>query len=102
MDSILITQPVGTLDGIVHVPEPVIGMHVTKSSVDTTLGGHGVGTGREKLGDTSGVEASLGETESSTETSTTGTNNDSIVLVVDNGVLLGQMRGGIGSFDVLD
>jgi len=37
MDSILISEPVGSLDGIVHVPSPVILSHVAQSSVDTSL-----------------------------------------------------------------
>lgn len=37
---------------------------------------------REELGDTGSVEASFGKTESGTETSATGTDDDSIVLVV--------------------
>lgn len=82
MNSILITQPVGTLDGVVHVPSPVVLVHVSESRVDTTLGSDSVRSGREKLGDTSSVEASLGETEGSSQTGTTGTNNDGIVLVV--------------------
>jgi len=63
-------------------------MHVTKSSINTTLSGDCVRTGREKLGDTSSVETSLGETESSTKTSTTSTDNNGIVLVVNDSVLL--------------
>jgi hypothetical protein len=38
--------------------------------------------GREKLGNTGGVEAGLGQTEGSAQTGTTGTDNDGIVLVV--------------------
>lgn len=57
-------------------------MHVSESSIDTTLGGDSVRSSREKLGDTGGVEASLGETESSSQTSTTGTDNEGIILVV--------------------
>lgn len=37
---------------------------------------------REQLGNTGGVEASLGQTEGSTQTGTTGTDNDGIVLVI--------------------
>lgn len=39
-------------------------------------------TGREQLGNTGSVETSLGQTEGSAETGTTGTDNDGIVLVV--------------------
>jgi hypothetical protein len=41
-----------------------------------------VTSGREELGNTSGVETSLGQTEGGTETGTTGTDDDGIVLVV--------------------
>lgn len=67
------------------MPSPVILVHVSKSSIDTTLGGDSVRSSREKLGDTGCVEASLGKTESSSQTSTTGTDNEGIVLVVLEG-----------------
>jgi hypothetical protein len=41
-----------------------------------------VRSSREKLGDTGSVEASLGQTESSSQTGTTSTNDESIILVV--------------------
>ena len=37
VDGILITQPVGTLDGVVHVPPPVVFLHVAQCSVEATL-----------------------------------------------------------------
>ena len=37
---------------------------------------------REQLGDTGSVEAGLGKTEGGTQTGTTGTDNDGIVLVI--------------------
>jgi hypothetical protein len=55
---------------------------LSKSSIDTTLGSDGVRTSREELGDTSSVETSLGQTEGSTQTGTTGTNDNGIVLVI--------------------
>ncbi len=82
VDSVLVTEPVGALDGVVHVPSPVVLVHVTQSSVDTALSSDGVGTSREELGDTGSIETSLGKTKGSTETGTTGTDNKSIVLVV--------------------
>ncbi len=56
-----------------------------------------MGTGREKLGDTGGVETGLSETESGTKTGTTGTDDDSIVLMVNDGVTLGGVERGGGS-----
>jgi len=65
---------------------------LSKSGVDTTLSGDGVRSGREKLGDTGGVEASLSETEGGSQTSTTGTDNESIVFVVNDRVLVAEER----------
>ena len=55
---------------------------LSKSSVDTTLSSDSVTSGREKLGNTRSVETSFCQTESRTQTGTTGTNDDGIVLVV--------------------
>lgn len=47
VDGILVTEPIGTLDGVVHMPPPVVLGHVTKGCIDTTLGGDSVRTCRE-------------------------------------------------------
>ena len=90
MDSVLVTQPVTSLDGVVHVPSPVILVHVSKSSVDTTLSSDSVGSGGEQLGDTSSVETGLSQTEGGSQTSTTSTNDQGIVFVVNDGVLVAE------------
>lgn len=59
VDGVLVAEPVRTLDCIVHVPSPVILVHVSERSIDTALRGNGVGTRGEQLGDTSSVEARL-------------------------------------------
>lgn len=82
MNSVLVTQPVGTLDGIVHVPSPVVLVHVTEGGVDTTLSSDSVASGREQLGDTGSVETGLSKTEGGSQTGTTSTNDEGIVLVV--------------------
>lgn len=88
MDGILVTEPIGTLDSIIHVPSPVILVHVTQSSVDTTLSSDGVTSCGEELGDTGCVEASLGKTEGGTKTGTTSTDDEGIVLVILNQELI--------------
>lgn len=82
MDGILVTKPVGTLDGIVHVPPPVVLVHVSEGGVDATLGSDGVASRGEELRDTGGFEASLGKTEGGAKASAAGADDDSIVLVV--------------------
>ncbi len=82
VNGILVTEPVGALDGIVHVPSPVVLVHVAERGVDATLGGDGVGSGREELGDTGSVESSLGQAKGGTETGATGAYDEGIVFVV--------------------
>lgn len=55
----------------------------------------------EELRDTGSVEASLGETEGSAQTGTTSTDDDGIVLVVDDGVLARDEAGSLLSTQVL-
>jgi hypothetical protein len=73
VDGVLVAEPVRTLDGVVHVPPPVVLSHVAERGVDTALRSDSVRTGGEELGHTRGLEASLGEAEGGTETGTTGT-----------------------------
>lgn len=40
MNSVLVTQKIGSLHGIVGVPSPVIRSHISEGSVDTSLGGN--------------------------------------------------------------
>ena len=51
-DGVLVTQPVGTLDGVIHVPAPVILPHIAKRSRNSTLCGNRMATGRKYLGHT--------------------------------------------------
>jgi hypothetical protein len=58
MNGILVTEPIATLDSVVHVPTPVILGHVSEGSVDATLSGDGMRASREELGDTSNAGTS--------------------------------------------
>jgi len=82
VDSVLVTEPVGALDGIVHVPPPVVLVHVTESSVDSALGGDRVTPSGEELGDTGRVETGLGKTEGGAKTGSASSNNNRVVLMV--------------------
>lgn len=91
VDSILVSQPVGTLDSVVHVPPPVIFGHVTQCGIDTTLSCYSVRSRGEQLGDTGGVKTGLCETESGSKTRSTSSYDDGIVLVVNDWVPLGSI-----------
>lgn len=62
-------------------------MHVTESGVNSSLGSDSVRTSREKLSDTSGFEASFSESESSAETGTTSSDDNSVISVINDGIV---------------
>ena len=82
VDSILIAQPVGSLHGVVHVPPPVVLVHVSQRRIDATLCRHSVGSSGKEFGDAGGVEASFCQTKCCSQTRSSGTNHDRIVLMV--------------------
>ena len=57
---VLVGQVVATLDGVEHVPLPVVLLEVAERGAHATLGGPGVGAGRIELGDDRGVHPGLG------------------------------------------
>jgi len=82
VNSILIAEPIRTLHGVVHVPPPIILVHVSERGIDTTLSSDGVRSSRKEFGNASSVEPSLCQTEGSAQTCTSGSDNDGVVLMV--------------------
>ena len=82
MDCILVSQPIRTLDRIVHMPPPIVLVHVSKRSIDTALGCDGMTSCREELRYTCSVEASLGKTKGCSKTSPTSADNNRIILMI--------------------
>src|SRR5690606_16488691 len=79
-DSVLVTDVIGTLDGVVHVPAPVV-VRVGGSdrTGDATLGGYSVRTGREHLGDYRRPVTTLGQLQRRAHAGTATTNNDGVI-----------------------
>src|SRR5471032_3330611 len=78
-DSVLVTDVVGTLDGIVHVPAPVIVRVGGRDGAgDATLGRYGVGTRWEHFGDHGSIVTALGQLQRCAHASTAATNNDGV------------------------
>ena len=92
-DGVLVAEPVGTLDGVVHVPAPVVSAHVAERGGDAALGGHGVRAGREHLGDAGGLQAGLGAAERGAQAGTAGADDDHIVGVVGERIGLAVTAG---------
>jgi hypothetical protein len=66
---------------------------LSKRGIDTSLCSYGMRSGGKKLGNTGRVEASFSKTESCSQTRASSSNNDSVILVVDDGVFLGNEAG---------
>ena len=49
-DGVLVPQIVRALDGVVHMPMPVVGRDIAERGVDATLRGHGMRAGGKYLG----------------------------------------------------
>src|SRR5262249_6493975 len=50
LDRVLVAEPVGSLDGVVHVPAPVVLAHVAERGGDPALRGDGVRAGGARGG----------------------------------------------------
>lgn len=55
---------------------------LSESCINTTLGSNSVASSRKQFGDTGSVEASFRKTEGGSQTGTSSTDNDGIILVV--------------------
>src|SRR5690606_27091779 len=83
-DRVLIAEPVGALDGVVHVPGPVVRTHIAEAGGDAALRGDGVAAGRKDLGDAGSLEALFGRAHGRTEAGAPGTHDDDVVAMVDD------------------
>ena len=86
LDGVLVTEPVGSLDGVVHVVAPVVVTHVAQGGRDPSLGGDGVAPGREDLGNAGGRQTGLGQTQGGAQARSAGADHNHVVGVIDNGV----------------
>ena len=96
LDGVLVAEPVGALDGVVHVPAPVVRAHVAERGGDAALGRDGVRAGREHLGDAGGLEAGLGGAERGAQARAAGADDDHVIGVVGERVGL-AVDGGLGN-----
>ena len=105
VDCVLVTEPIGALDSVVHVVLPAVFFHVAESGVDSSLSGDGVRSsweelnrlrtedgGKDYLGDASSVEASFRQAKGSTETSSTGADDESVEFVINDFIRVGNLR----------
>ena len=98
-DGVLVAEPVGALDGVVHVPAPVVRPHVAERRGDAALRRDRVRARREHLGDAGGLQAGLGAAERGAQAGAAGADDDDVVGVVGDGIgpaVDGRLGGAVG------
>ena len=71
-DGVLVAEPVRPLDGVVHVPAPVVLAHIAERGGDAALRRDGVRAGGEDLGDAGGAQAGLAAADHGAQTGAAG------------------------------
>ncbi len=82
LDRVLVAEPVGTLDGIVHVPLPAVGSHVADRGGDAALRRDRMRARREHFGHAGRLEAGLRAAERRPEARAAGAHHDHVIDVL--------------------
>ncbi len=90
-DRVLVAEPVGALDRVVHVPAPVVLAHVAERGADAALRRHRVAARREHLGDARGLEARLRHAQGRAQATAAGADDDDVVDVIGDRIGLGHL-----------
>ena len=81
-DRVLVAEPVRPLDGVVHVPAPVVRMHVAERSRNAALRRNRMRAGREHFGDAGGAQARFRAADHGAQTGAAGADHHDVVGVV--------------------
>ncbi len=84
-DGILVAEPVGPLDGVVHMPMPMIFLGVAQRRRNSPLRSNGVRTRWKDLGQHSGFQPCFGKLYGGTQSGTAGTDDHCIKFAYGNG-----------------
>ena len=100
-DGVLVAEPVGALDGVVHVPAPVVLAHVAERGGDAALRRHRVRAGREYLGDAGGLQPRLAAADDRAQAGAAGADHHHVVGVVLDRIGAAVHRGRARPLDPL-
>ena len=82
-DRVLVAEPVGTLDRVIHVVLPVVALaHVVQRGADAALRGNGVRAGRKDLRDAGRFQAGCRHAERGPQAGAAGAYDDDIIIVI--------------------
>ena len=76
-----VAQPVRTLDGVIHMPLPVIRAHVRQRCGNAPLGCNCMGAGRENLGHTGRAQSLLSHAQRRAQPRATCADHDDIIFM---------------------
>jgi hypothetical protein len=77
-DRVLVAQVVAALDGVEHVPVPVVFAHVAERGADAALRRHRVRAGREHFGQHRHVQAGFGQLQRCAHAGAAGADDDRV------------------------
>src|SRR5207302_403547 len=83
LDRVLVAEPIRALDGVVHVPAPVVLTHVAQRRADSALGSHGVAARRKELADAGGRQTARGQSQRGAQARASCSDDDDVVAVID-------------------
>ena len=83
-DRILIAEPIRPLNGVVHVPSPIVWSHVAERRRDAALRRDRVRAGRKDLGDARRPKSRLRTANGRPQSRATGADDDNVERMVGN------------------
>jgi hypothetical protein len=82
-DGVLISQPVRTLHGVIHMPAPIVVAHVAERRGYAALRSDGMAARREHFGQTGSRQPSFRQTERGAQTRAARADHDHIVCMIN-------------------
>src|SRR5664280_584731 len=92
LDRILVTEPVGPFDRIVHMPLPTVFAEIAETGCNAALGCNRMTACRKHFCNASRRQVCLDGALSGAQTGTAGTDDDDIKRMVDESVCLSACR----------
>jgi hypothetical protein len=86
LDGILIAKPIRTLDGVIHMPAPIVFAHVREGCANAALRRHGMTARRKHLGDASRRQTRLRKPKRCAQTCASGTDHQHVVVMISETV----------------
>ena len=81
-DGVLVAEPIGALDGVVHVPAPIVLAHIAERGRNAALSRHGMAAGRKDFGDAGDLETLFCRFQGCAKPCATCPDDDDVEIVI--------------------